>query len=129
MSGKAYIREMPKTTWWLSHSRYRRYVAREVTCIPIGIYTAVLIWGLMRLSQGALAWEGFLGALNSPLSILFHLVAFVFAIVHTISWFNVTPSAMRVQIGEDFAPGAVIIGVHYAGWVVVSLIVLFMAGV
>jgi fumarate reductase subunit C len=33
-----------------------------------------------------------------------------------------------VQIGETRLPGGVIIGAHYAGWAVVSALVLFLAG-
>jgi fumarate reductase subunit C len=35
---------------------------------------------------------------------------------------------MPVQVGENFLPGAVIIGAHYAAWLAVTLAVLFLAG-
>ena len=129
MSRKPYIREIPKTSWWLRQGRYKRYMAREASCILIGAYTAVLLLGIKRLSEGQAAYEGFLQALNNPLSILFHLIVFGFAVYHTTSWFNVTPKAMRIQRGEDFIPGFLIVGVHYAGWAIASLIVLLIAGV
>ena len=69
MSRKPYIREIPKTTWWLRQGRYKRYMAREASCILIGAYTAVLLLGIKRLSEGQVAYEGFLQALNNPLSI------------------------------------------------------------
>ena len=40
-----------------------------------------------------------------------------------------TPKAMPVQIGENFLPDAVIVGAHYAGWLVASVALLFLAGV
>ena len=129
MSRKPYVRPLPRTSWYLLHSRYMRYMAREVTCIFIGAYTAVLLVGIKRLSEGPVAYQAFVDSLNTPLSIIFHLIAFAFTIYHTTSWFNVTPKAMRIQIGQDFAPGAAIVGAHYAGWVIVSLVVLMMAGV
>lgn len=130
MSRRPYVQELPKTTWWLSHSRYKSHMAREATCLFIGIYTAVLIVGIKRLADGQAAYEGFLAALNSPLSILFHLLALAFTVFHTASWFNVAPKAMPpVQLGDQVLPGGVIIAAQYAGWVVVSLVVLFIAGV
>ena len=39
---------------------------------------------------------------------------------------NVTPQAMPIQRGEEFVPGKIIVGAHYALWAVVSLIVLVM---
>ena len=60
---------------------------------------------------------------------MFHVVALAFALYHTTSWFNVTPKAMPIQIGEAFLPGWVIVGAHYLGWLLVSIGVLVLAGV
>jgi fumarate reductase subunit C len=103
-------------------------MARETSCIFIGAYTGVVVAGLVRLSQGAAAWDGFVAALQAPASVVFHLLALAFALYHTTTWFNVTPKAMPVQIGETSLPGSVIIGAHYAGWAVVSALILYLAG-
>jgi fumarate reductase subunit C len=57
------------------------------------------------------------------------VVVLVFALHNTTSWFNVTPKAMPVQIGEDFLPGKYIVGAHYAAWLVASLLILYFAQV
>lgn len=129
MSRKPYVREIPKSSWFLRQPRYMRYMAREITCIFIGAYTLMLLVGVMRLSQGQAEYESFLAALRSPASIVFHLLVLGFSVYHTATWFNVTPKALPVQIGEEFLPGGVITGVHYLGWAVLSLAVLLMAGV
>jgi fumarate reductase subunit C len=103
-------------------------MAREVTCIFIAIYTAILVIGCVRLAQGREAYEGFLSALASPLSIAFHVLALVFAAYHSVTWFNLAPKAMPVQLGEKTVAPAVIAGVHYLVWVVLSIIVLAAAG-
>ncbi|MFZ1643064.1 MAG: fumarate reductase subunit C [Candidatus Contendobacter sp.] len=126
MNSKPYVREVSKTTWFLSHPRYKRYMAREVTCIFIGAYTILLIVALMRLSQGPDAFQAFLNALRSPLGVLFNLAVLVAAVYHSTSWFNVTPQAMPIQRGEEFVPGNVIVGAHYGAWAVISLIILFL---
>lgn len=128
MSRKPYIRPISNTSWWLAQPRYIRYMAREVSCVLIGAYTAVVVCGLVKLSQGAEAWGQFLNTLQSPLSIVFHLLALAFAVYHTTTWFNVTPKAMPLQVGDTMVPGPVIVGAHYAGWFVVSLVVLILAG-
>jgi fumarate reductase subunit C len=64
-----------------------------------------------------------------PWSALALLIVLVFAVHNATSWFNVTPKALPVQIGEEFLPGKYIIGAHYAVWVVASLVVLYFAGV
>ena len=129
MSRKPYVREVPKTTWFLRQPRYVRYMAREVTCILIGAYTLLLVVAVKRLAEGQAAYDAFLEALRSPLGILFQLVALAFALYHSFSWFNVTPQAMPIQRGEEFLPGSIIRGAHYGGWIVVSLLVLILAGV
>jgi len=113
----------------LRRPRYMRYMAREVTCIFIGAYTLLLIVALKRLSEGQAAWEAFMEALKGPGSIAFHVLALAFALYHTTTWFNVAPKALPVQIGVDILPGGVVAGAHYAVWVVLSLGVIFLAGV
>ena len=129
MSRKPFVREVSKSAWWLTQGRYLRYMMREVTCILIGAYTAMIIVGLMRLSEGPAAYDGFLGALMGPAGTAFHLVAFLFALYHTTTWFNVTPKAMPIQLGGKHLPDVAIVGAHYAGWAVVSVLILFLAGV
>lgn len=126
--GKPYVREVSRYGWFFRSPRYLRYMAREVTCVFIGLHALVLIVALRRLSEGREAWESFLAALTGPAGVVLQLLILVFAVYHSTSWFNVTPKAMPVQIGEKFLPGAVIVGAHYAGWLVASLVVLFLAG-
>jgi fumarate reductase subunit C len=129
MSRKPYVREVPKTTWFLKQSRYQHYMLHEISSIFVAIYTGILIVGLFRLAQGPEAWNGWLAAVTSPIGIVFHLLAFVFALLHTTSWFKAVPQAMRIQRGESFVPGKLIVGVHYGVWAAVSVVVLVLAGV
>ncbi len=129
MNGKPYVREVPRCSWFFRQPRYMRYMAREVTCLFIGAYAVLLLVALKRLAEGPQAYAAFLQALTSPASVIFHLFVLAFALYHTTSWFNVTPKAMPIQNGEDFLPGGVIVGAHYGVWVVVTLALLFLAGV
>ena len=72
---------------------------------------------------------GWLAAVTSPIGIIFHVLAFVFSIIHTTSWFKAVPQAMRIQRGDEIVPGNLIIGAHYGVWAVVSVVVLLVAGV
>ena len=123
---KPYVRPLSKTSWFLTQTRYKRYMAREVTCLFIFAYTFLLVWGLKRLSEGPDAFNAFVQALGSPLGVLFNLSVLIAAVYHSTTWFNVTPQAMPIQRGEEFVPGKIIIGAHYALWAVVSLIVLIL---
>ena len=127
--GKPYVREVSRYGWFFRNPRYLRYMAREVTCVFIGLHALILIVALMRLSEGREAWEAYLANLCSPAGVALQLLILAFAVYHSTSWFNVTPKGMPVQIGENFLPGAVIVGAHYAGWLVASVALLFLAGV
>ena len=129
MSRRPLVRVCPPTTWYFRQPRYMRYMSREITSIFVGAYCVLLVVGLQRLAAGPAAWEGFLQALRTPASIMFQFLALVAAVYHAATWFNATQKAMPVQIGEDFVPGNVISGAHYAAWAVLSLVVLYLAGV
>ena len=129
MSRKPLVRECPPTTWYFRQPRYLRYMSREITSIFIGAYCVLLVVGLHRLANGPEAWEGFLLALRSPDSIVFHLLALAASFYHAATWFNATQKAMPIQIGEGFVPGNMISGAHYAAWAVLSVAILFLAGV
>ena len=125
---RPYVREVPRTRWYFRQPRYMRYMAREVTCIFIMIYTVILIVGFGALARGPEAYQAFLAALRSPVSIVFHILALGFSVYHSATWFNLTPKALPVQFGESFLPGGVIAGFHYVLWVVLSVWVLWLAG-
>ena len=127
MSRRPYVRD-ENWRWIFRHPRYLRYMAREFSCLFIGAWTLMLVWGLKRLADGPEAWAGFLAALKSPASIAFHAFALAFATYHAVTWFNLTPKALPLQLGEEFVPDGVISGAHFAIWAVLSVAVLFLAG-
>jgi fumarate reductase subunit C len=129
MSRKPFVRPISKTGWWLKHPRYMRYMSREVTCIFIGAFALLMVCTLERLSQGQAAYEAFLVAITGPWSVAGLIVILAFAVHNATSWFNVTPKALPVQVGEEFLAGKYIVGAHYAVWAVTSLAVLWLAGV
>jgi succinate dehydrogenase subunit C len=124
---KPYVRTM-SAEWITRHPRYLRYMVRELSCLFIGGWTLMMVWGLGRLAQGPEAWSAFLQALKSPGSIVLHVLALGFSLYHSITWFRLTPKALPLQRGEDFVPDRVISGAHYAAWALLSLIVLWLAG-
>jgi succinate dehydrogenase subunit C len=119
----------PMTAAWIfRHPRYLRYMAREFSCLFIGAWTLMLVWGLRQLAEGPAAWAAFLDWLKSPASIVFHVLALAFAVYHSITWFKLTPKALPLQLGEGFVPDAAISGAHFAAWAALSIAVLYLAG-
>ena len=127
VSRKPYVREVT-SEWIFRHPRYLRYMVREFSCLFIGGWTLLMVWGLKQLAEGPAAWAAFLECLKSPASVVFHVVALGFALYHSYTWFNLAPKAMPLQIGENFVPEAAVAGAHFAAWAALSLAVLYFAG-
>jgi fumarate reductase subunit C len=126
MNRRPYIRAV-KRNWWLGQRRYFRYMIRELTSLFVGLYCALMVVGIFRLSQGRAAWDGFVATLSTPLGILFQLVCLAFATYHSVTWFAVTPKAMPLVLKGEPVAAKTIVGAHYGVWMVVSLIVLIAA--
>jgi fumarate reductase subunit C len=127
MSRRPYERAIT-SEWIFRHPRYVRYMVREFSCLFIGGWTLLMVWGLKAMSEGPAAWAAFLALLKSPASIAFHLLTLAFAVYHSVTWFNLTPKALPLQRGEEFVPDWVISGAHFAAWALVSAGLLFLAG-
>jgi fumarate reductase subunit C len=125
----AYVRPVSKYTWYLQRRSYSVHMLQELTSLFIGIYALLLLWGISAVAGGPEAYRTFLNGLTNPGMRLLLWVLTVVIFYHAIAWFSVTPKAMVVQKGEEFVPGGLIAGAHYVIWVVLTLVVLFLAGV
>jgi fumarate reductase subunit C len=125
----AYVRPVSTTTWYLKDRNYFIHMVNELTSFFVGAFALILLWGIGAVAGGPEAYQSFLASLTGPGMRLFLWVTTLVIFYHAIAWFKVTPKAMPVQKGEEFVPGSLIAGGHYVVWVVLTLIVLFLAGV
>src|SRR4029078_5514305 len=96
---------------------------REMTAFAVAIYAVVLAVGVLRLSQGEAAWNGWLAALRSPGSILLHLVLLVSFAVHARSWFEIMPKTMPMMfVGGHRVEGSTIPRTGWIATLVVSVV-------
>jgi fumarate reductase subunit C len=84
----------PMRGWWRRDPFFMRYMLRELTSLAVAGYAIVLAVGVLRLSQGEAAWNGWLAALRTPTAIALHAVVLVAMLVHTKSWFEIMPKTM-----------------------------------
>lgn len=84
----------PMGVWWQRLPFYRRYMAREATCVFVIGYALVLLFGLWRLGQGREAFEAWRAALATPASFAFHALALVAITFHAWTWFEVSPKTL-----------------------------------
>ncbi|WP_028864155.1 fumarate reductase [Psychromonas aquimarina] len=122
---KPYKRELP-TDWWLKHAFYTKYMIREGSSVLITLYSLILAWGVLRLSQGEAAFNGWLEALQSPFSIFIHLLALALALYHTITWFSLAPKAVDLWLKGKRLEDKVIVAGHYGAFAVVTVFCLLI---
>ena len=131
MSRQPYVRPVSRTTWYMRHGRYRKYMLREVACLLVGLYSFLTIWALAALAAGTPErWDAFLATQQNGFMVGFHAVALVYFLVYqTFDWFKLAPKAMPLQLGEKKLPDRSIVIAHYVAWAVITLIVFWLAGV
>lgn len=127
MNGKAAVRRpyvRPMQGWWRRDPFFMAYMLREATALGVLVYSIVLCVGVVRLSQGEAAWNGFLAALKSPGSILLHLVLLLCFAVHARSWFEIMPKTMPMMHlgGERVQPQTI----TRTGWIVTVVVTVAM---
>jgi fumarate reductase subunit C len=95
--------------WWRSDPFFVRYMIREATSVIVVAYAVVLLWGAVRLAQGEAAYNGWLEALESPLSLAFHAAVLAVFLYHTWSWFSIMPKTMPLILasGKRLSPAVV----------------------
>jgi fumarate reductase subunit C len=115
--------------WWMRDAYFVRYMAREVTAVFVAAYAVMLLVGLVRLSQGEAAFNGWLQYLKTPWMLVFHLIVLATFVYHTWSWFKIMPKTMPIMFvgGKRVQPGT-ITGTGLAAAVVACLAVLFIVG-
>ena len=81
---------------------------------------------LCAMGKGVEEFQSFMETLKSPAFLILHGFVFLGVAYHSITWFNVTPQAMPIRIGEDRLPDLLVaILMGYLPWLVISGIVLY----
>ena len=120
---KPYVRSMDG--WWKKNPFYVEYMIHEGTALFVAAYAITLLVGLVRLGQGEAAWNGWLEAMKSPLSLVCHVVILVAVAYHAFTWFKLFPLTMPPIMvnGKRLEPG-VVVGSGWTAAVVASLALL-----
>ena len=120
---KPYVR--PMDGWWKKNPYYVEYRVHEGTALAVAAYALTLLVGLVRLGQGEMAWNGWLEAMKSPLSVICHVALLVAIAYHALTWFKLFPLTMPPIIinGKRVEP-CVVIGSGWAAAIIAALALL-----
>lgn len=123
---RPYVR--PMDGWWKKNPYFVEYMIHEGTALFVAAYAFVLLFGLLRLSQGEAAWLGFVEGLKSPLALLFHVAALAMIGYHSYTWFKIMPRTLPpVMVGGKKLPAAAITGGGLAAVAVASVALFALA--
>jgi fumarate reductase subunit C len=106
--------------WWVHKRSYFLFVMRELSSLFVAWFVVYLLMFIAAVGGGEETYERFLDRASSPLLLVVNAVAFAFLVLHTVTWFSLTPRAMVLRVGGRRVPGAAIIAAQYAGLLVVS---------
>ncbi len=119
---KDYVRSMP-STWWLKRKTYFLFMVRELTCVFVGGYALFLL--------ALAAWrdnpQAFAALLGNPILIALQILALPMVLYHSVTWFNATPKVIVIFRGEERISPIVIAGANYLAWIIISIIIVWIA--
>ncbi len=108
------------TYWWLSQWSYTKFILRELSSVFVAYFIVITLMQVQALGQGPAEYAGFQEFMAHPFVVLLNVVAFLFLLLHTITWFNLTPRAIVLRLGGKRVPDLLIIAPNYVAWLVVS---------
>ena len=120
MSGNVTLRQPMSTWWWLRKRTYFVFVMRELSSLFVAWFVLYLLLFFRAVGQGDAAYHRFLDRADSPVLVVINVVGFAFVVLHTVTWFMVTPQAMAPHVRGKPVPAPLIIGGLYAALAVVS---------
>ena len=118
-----WYRPRVSTYWWLWRRAYLKFILRELSSVPVAYFVTLTLVQVHALSDGPQAYADFQRWMTHPVFLTLNAISFLFVLFHTVTWFNLAPTAMAVRIGGRRVPGYLISGPNYLAWLVVSLLV------
>ena len=119
---KPYVRTMDG--WWRRNPFFVRYMVREGSAVFLAIYAVILLVGVLRLSQGAGAYNAWLAALTNPWAIVFHWFALLTVAYHAYTWWKVMPKTMpMLHVAGRRIPESALSAGGWAATLAASLVV------
>lgn len=108
------------TWWWLRKRTYFVFVMRELSSLFVGWFVVFLLLLVRAVGRGDAAYHDFLDWADSPVVIAVNVVGFAFILLHTVTWFGVTPQAMALRVRGKPVPAPAVIAAQYVGLAVVT---------
>jgi fumarate reductase subunit C len=114
------------TWWWVRKPSYFLFVMRELSSIFVAWFVLYLLILLSAIGRGEEAYRDVLDLAARPLVVAVNALAFAFVVLHTITWFALTPKAMDARVAGRRVPAPAVIASQYVGLAVMSAFVVWL---
>jgi fumarate reductase subunit C len=112
--------------WWVHKRSYFLFVMRELSSIFVAWFVVYLLMFVAAVAGGQQRYDEFLDRAASPLLLVVNAVGLAFLVLHTVTWFALTPKAMVLRLGGRRVPGTAILAAQYVALAVVSAFIYWL---
>jgi fumarate reductase subunit C len=112
--------------WWVHKRSYFLFVMRELSSIFVAWFVVYLLMFVAAVAGGQQRYDEFLDRATSPLLLVVNAVGLAFLVLHTVTWFALTPKAMVLRLGGRRVPGTAILAAQYVALAVVSAFIYWL---
>jgi fumarate reductase subunit C len=109
--------------WWAKRRSYLLFMLREISCVFVAWAVVYLLLLAHATSTGRDSYARFLDWSANPLVVSVNVVAFIFLLLHAVTWLNLAPRAIVPHVSGRRVPARVVLAGHYAAWLAVSALV------
>ena len=117
--GRSTYRPSLSNTWWLRSRRYFLIMVRDLTPVPIGLW---LIWLLVQVARLRSGPSGF-SASASPRFVAFSVVCLGFALLHSVTWLQLSGVILRVSFGGREIDPRLVTAVNFMIWIGATVVI------
>jgi fumarate reductase subunit C len=123
-------RARPSVWWWMRKRSYALFAMRELSSVFVAWFVMLTVVFVWCVSRGEERYERFLDVAANPFVVAINVVALAFLLLHTVTWFNLTPQAMPLRmprsLGGQRVPGVAVVAAQWAAFAVVTALVVWM---
>ena len=112
--------------WWAKRRSYLLFMLREVSCVFVAWFVVYLLLLVHATSAGHDSYARFLVWSVNPVVVAVNAVAFIFLLLHAVTWFGLAPRAIVPHIRGRRVPARAVLAGHYAAWLVVSAVIVWV---
>jgi fumarate reductase subunit C len=106
--------------WWLRRRSYLVFVVRELSSVFVAWFVVFLLLLVRAVSQGEREYQRFLDLSANPWMLALNVITLFFVVFHTVTWFDATPQAIVVRLRGRRVPARLILILHYAAWILLT---------